>query len=103
MDILIKNMEMPRCCGRCPCYHAETPIYCQASKGIKVKTPYAFVADGCPLVEVPPHGRLIDADRLPVSTLIHHQANGVEIETLELKLIYLKHLQNAPTVLEANK
>lgn len=52
--------------------------------------------------KLPSHGRLVDADRLPVSTRIYHHTNGVEIETLELKYVNLKHLQNAPTVLEAS-
>ena len=49
------------------------------------------------------HGRLVDADRLPVSTRIVYQSNGVEIETLELKYVNLKNLHNAPTVLETSE
>jgi len=63
----------------------------------------AYFCTGYKAVEVPPHGRAIDADRLPVSTLVYHQANGVEIETLELKVVYLKDLHNAPTVLETSE
>jgi thiamine monophosphate synthase len=49
MSILIKGMKMPTTCDEC-----FLPLrYC----------PYAMEKDGeCPLIEVPPHGRLIDAD-----------------------------------------
>lgn len=45
MSVLIKGMELPKNCDMCPL--ADT-IICGAQ--------------GCPLIEVPPHGRLIDAD-----------------------------------------
>lgn len=66
MSILIKGMEMPQGCGDCPClggeYHGsyDNHFYCQVTdKGIGEHKP-----DWCPLIEVPPHGRLIDADAL---------------------------------------
>ena len=43
-DILIRGMEMPKDCGKC--FVGDRTI----------------CADACPLVELPPHGRLIDAD-----------------------------------------
>ncbi len=61
--------EIPNRCGRCPCFHAEHPMYCQAVKADKNKRIYAPYGEGrpdwCPLIEIPtPHGRLIDADAL---------------------------------------
>ena len=61
--------EIPNCCGRCPCFHAEHPMYCQVVKADKNKRIYAPYGEGrpdwCPLIEVPtPHGRLIDADNI---------------------------------------
>lgn len=68
MGVYIKGMEMPGRCGSCPCFHAEHPIYCRAVKADRSKriaAPYGLPRpDWCPLVEVPPHGRLIDADAL---------------------------------------
>ena len=49
MSVLIKNMEMPKNCHECPLLYVTS------------------ICDGsmpCPLVTVPPHGRLIDADAL---------------------------------------
>lgn len=65
MDILIKGMEMPSCCGLCPCFHAEHPMYCQADKTIRMTAPYGKRMEGCPLVALPEHhGRLKDADAM---------------------------------------
>ena len=81
MSVLI-NMEMPKCCFDCPCYHrrADYGYYdyeiCGASKtvfndgyasvsGHKDKiNPFEARLNNCPLIPVPPHGRLIDADAL---------------------------------------
>ena len=61
--------EIPNRCGRCPCFHAEHPMYCQAVKADKNKRIYAPYGEGrpdwCPLIEVKtPHGRLGDLDAL---------------------------------------
>lgn len=60
--------EIPMCCGICPCFHAEHPMYCQAVKADKNKRIYAPYGEGrpdwCPLIEIPPHGRLGDLDKL---------------------------------------
>ena len=65
MSVLIKGMEMPTNCDVCPfCDYASAR--CDAVKGTP-HTPesrYEKRADFCPLVEIPPHGRLIDADKL---------------------------------------
>ena len=55
MGIYIKGMEMPRNCFLC-LFHKS--IYCEIT-GICTNS-----AQGCPLIEIPPHGRLIDADKL---------------------------------------
>ena len=62
MSVLIKGMEMPTCCEECRlwvdrwCYATEERGY---EEGMVRKKP-----DWCPLVEVPKHGRLIDADKM---------------------------------------
>ena len=69
MGVYIPNMEMPTRCPECPCaYWTEGAHYdyCQA-KGYS-KESEIFDSDQrpkwCPLIEIPPHGRLIDADAL---------------------------------------
>lgn len=55
------NMEMPKSCRNCPCF-CEELFYCRAKEGDDIgleKRP-----KDCPLVPVPPHGRLIEAEYL---------------------------------------
>ena len=63
MSVLIKGIEMPTSCYICPCFNDEY-YDCQATGkdlcDISIDSRYS----DCPLVSVPPHGRLIDADEL---------------------------------------
>lgn len=76
----IVPMEKPKRCGLCPCFHAEHPMHCQAVKAHKDKriiAPYgAPIPDWCPLIELPPHGRLIDADKLMRDIEEYHLSDG---------------------------
>ena len=68
MSILIKGMEMPTSCGDCKafvCYKQWAgdmgDCFCGITKNdAKAKEKNA----DCPLIELPPHGRLIDADEI---------------------------------------
>ena len=68
MSILIRGMEMPTSCGDCKafvCYRQWAgdvgDCFCGITKNdAKAKEKNA----ACPLIPVPPHGRLIDADAL---------------------------------------
>lgn len=72
MSILIKGMEMPASCRAC-----HLKMNCDDCEGLKcvclpLQTQIGYLDDlltdkrrnDCPLVPVPPHGRLIDADIL---------------------------------------
>ena len=65
MSILINEIPMPESCSKC----FVKPACCPAiRKRLESKyQPYTWIPanyrhEDCPLVEVPPHGRLIDAD-----------------------------------------
>ena len=59
MSILIKGMKMPRNCDDC---HFDIDCtYDESQDGYKMMSGRPRK---CPLVHVPPHGRLIDADEL---------------------------------------
>ena len=77
----IVPMEKPKRCGLCPCFHAEHPMHCQAVKAHKDKriiAPYgAPIPDWCPLIELPPHGRLI-AEKT-ITEIRYHDADGYHI------------------------
>ena len=64
MSILIKNMEMPNNCGQCILCLDDSRIangYCMIFHRSVIMSK---LDKNCPLVEIPPHGRLIDADAL---------------------------------------
>ena len=70
MGIYINGMEMPTSCQECPLKHrgfngSETVHYCYAI--CKEVSDDGEIDADCPLVPIPPHGRLVDADALEAS------------------------------------
>lgn len=68
MSILIKGMKLPKNCGECPLnreeyWNGDTYMYfCHPRKaGLYLRELDTRHPD-CPLIELTPHGRLIDAD-----------------------------------------
>lgn len=63
MSVLIKGMEMPHDCEVCPClqYFHGRRFICGITHTVIGE---ADKLRNCPLIEIPPHGRLIDADLL---------------------------------------
>lgn len=48
------NREMPDCCGNCPCFHFENPMYCRARTDVhqRITAPYCSPRpEWCPLQE----------------------------------------------------
>ena len=109
MSVYIKGMEMPKSCWECACHHRkmDNGYYdyevCLASgtvfndgyasvTGHKDKIdPFKSRLKNCPLVPVPPHGRLIDADAMEdelgqfcddnwVYNTLHHAPTIIEAE-----------------------
>lgn len=81
MSVLIKGMEMPKCCGECVAgahEYDDNDEWCFVCGFIKSQHPWECKhveidgidttkarADFCPLTEIPtPHGRLGDLDEL---------------------------------------
>ena len=102
--IYIPGIEMPKECWKC---RFEVCGYCMASDRVDNRT--RFVDDAlkkawCPLGSVPPHGRLIDADRLRES--IRRQTGilklmGGDLSDLAeiLEKGFLQEIDNAPTII----
>lgn len=95
MSILIKGMEMPKNCYDCPLFESIYHLHgCHAvPKSFDDMDMWNFVGDDrplwCPLVSVPPHGRLIDADALIAA---HEQVCSRSMKF---------NLDLAPTIIEA--
>ncbi len=79
MSILIKGMEMPKNCIECPCGHETEGAFwdeCSVLAREYEKDADSVRPNWCPLVELPPHGRLIDADKLMRDIEEYHLSDG---------------------------
>ena len=107
-DILIKNMEMPKTCFDCPFLRDDFCIVL----GYEMRNDQILRGCGsCPLVEVKPHGRLIDADKLleelsecEMKTYGYNgSCDDCEDRNICKERILIKRIKDAPTVLEASE
>ena len=67
MSIIIKGMEMPRDCSRCSIKVDPETRQCCVDKHLFEETLSVLISrrdKDCPLVELPPHGDLIDRDAI---------------------------------------
>lgn len=67
MSILIRGMKMPKRCSECDfcgSYGIGEHICMITAKNVSYDDGLKIRRDDCPLVELPPHGRLVDADAL---------------------------------------
>ena len=93
MSILIKGMEMPKDCWHCPMINSSdeccllTEEQHDMYEGVMDQVQAAF----CPLVEIPPHGRLIDGDELAAGCDEPHWCR------------WLSEIEDAPTIIPADK
>ena len=98
MSILIKGMEMPKSCLSCPLQGGTAD--CRLTQ----KTYNWGLSErpsDCPLVPVPPHGRLIDADAL-IKELAIDDLDDKTGATL-LMAVFLEVLKAAPTIIPAEE
>lgn len=61
MSVLIKGMEMPTTCHVCRLYEGDIYYCSPAGRTIDIPDSSEGRCSFCPLVPVPPHGDLIDA------------------------------------------
>lgn len=100
MSVLIRGMEMPKNCLTCPClqyniFDDDIDGYCKTLK-TKITNSDEYHPN-CPLVEIPPHGDLVDKDKLMQefmdSDLDHLQRDDWK-EVIQI-------VEDAPTIIEA--
>lgn len=109
MSVLIKGMEMPADCRDCPfeMYYMNCgETRCRATGKILADfykpIPFEGRAEECPLVEMPPHGRLIDADAfLETLNPIKFEDAFLYASVDKIKTVTVKRIKDAPTVIEA--
>lgn len=70
MSVLIKGMEMPKCCAECEWHEYYGGDYdwvhaCRRTGTMPIENAETERANDCPLIEVPtPHGDLVDRTEL---------------------------------------
>ena len=96
--IYIQDMQMPKSCGFC---HLRMMTMDGDECGIGARiTEYQKRPDDCPLIPVPDHGRLIDADALEEELY----TTWMETEDYEFaNHDSWKTLHSAPTIIPADK
>lgn len=104
MEFYIKGMKMPTSCSVCWALddYGDYPR-CRITEE---QRGYTFPIrekrmDNCPLVPIPPHGRLKDADAL-IKELTLDDEDGNSGATL-LMAIFLEVLKAAPTIIPAEE
>lgn len=101
--IYIKGMEMPTKCCDCKMYVED--IYCCHLLHREIENPWADddVELDCPLVPVPEHGRLIDADALKHSgvrdCIYVYETGKVYVEIDDI----VGAIDAAPTIIPADE
>jgi hypothetical protein len=101
MGVYIKGMETPKSCRDCRfcCGQANTDYGVCAWCDVDGKARDAYTMQDCPLVPVPPHGRLIDAYAL-VDTLMKLADNEY---TPKVFASWMSYEENAPTIIPAEE
>ena len=105
MSIYIKVMEMPRSCFYCPFQHKTTTECLITHKYYNwgLTTP----PSDCPIIPVPPHGRLGDLDALTDKVIGkyigHERKNELIFAAAEIKQDICDLIGDAPTIIPAEE
>ena len=114
MSVLIRGMEMPTSCP-CELLGIGYDLHCSFADGVpaRVKEYYECCQNGtrpswCPLVPVPPHGRLIGAEALRKQ--MYHEAFETDSDMqkwdsgcwIRYKM-FENALESAPTIIDAEE
>ncbi len=95
MSVLIKGMEMPKTCEECALNYDSCACIKTGSRFFRGREtefdPFKGRLEDCPLIPVPPYGRLIDADELEATCDEPHWC------------AWLSDIDNAPTIIPAEE
>lgn len=110
MGVYIAGMEMPKNCMLCPlCVEEADPAngeMCMVT-GTLMPPCTRERLDSCPLVSVPPRGRLGDLDALiekVIAKYLEHERKGeLVFAAAEIKQDIVDLISNAPTIIPAEE
>lgn len=102
MSLLIKRIDMPRCCALCWMFN-DTDVACRSLHKMLDRDDYWEDRDAdCPLVEIPtPHGRLADCDA--VKECLEEVLEELVGEDKQFTLMLLDWAVSKRTVIEAEE
>lgn len=108
MSVLVRGMDMPKSCYACMFFaqtdywnkedEADILSHCKRT-GEKTWESVNGYLPNCPLVPVPAHGRLIDADA--VAKMVLDSVNQEDVQGFMFTKIVCKILEEALTIIEA--
>lgn len=101
MSILIKGMEMPTSCFDCDCaeIYGDGYFHCNRIGETFEEDDFRMARHpDCPMIELPPHGRLIDADMMEKEC-----CHGCKYENNKYANCIDCALANAPTIIPAEE
>lgn len=107
MSIIIKDMKMPKTCKECPFSDHEAWCLIPGDWRERYYMPEDERSEHCPLIELPSHGRLIDAKQLKKKVLKWMPPDPCGVEEKEFPfetdicVSMIMEIDEAPTVLEA--
>ena len=101
MSIIIKGMEMPKSCEECV---FRIGRFCTRMSGwhdnIEPFVENQTKSPLCPLIELPPHGDLIDRDALMKKAYDSGQYANAEVG-FHQRVVDVEDIEDAPTIIEA--
>lgn len=102
--ILIKGLKLPTRCEACFAYRFKAEYghgYCRATN-TKILGHGNARLNNCPLVEIPPHGRLIDADHMEhtMNDMVQGNIRGFLYSDTLWDLAF-RWIDKQPTIIEA--
>lgn len=107
MSIIVKGMKMPKSCSKCRWFDMGGGYGYQCTllhKSFDMWNEISAARDkDCPLIEVPPHGRLIDADfeEQHYTSMTTNPTPDVTEQDKHNSLVIVRALQMAKTIIEA--
>ena len=99
MSVVIRGMKMPKSCDECPCYYETEGAWRNECEVLGKE----YIADDyrpewCPLVELPPHGDLIDYNFCLKNYELLHDDDGNPVYAVRMR-----DINAAPAVIEAEE
>ena len=101
MSVIVKDMEMPKRCLDCPFLITRDNDDCilQSDEANAKFEGWDDMKESCPLIELPPHGRLIDADKLKSRLVLDNDSNELQRISADI----LKWIDIQETVIEGSE